>query len=153
MAAITAADSAVVSPVTACSAVTQEQVQAAVGRTVRKGVETNAASESTCDFQGSSGLVSISIHRLSEPVSLDRQKSDLSAAFQGASFQPAAVGGANGFVMMLPDAGLQVHVTGETRRYLIVTVLGFGSGAAARTAAESIARAVLLRTAAHGAVR
>lgn len=151
LAAVAAAESAGAAPVTACSAVTPEQVQAAVGRSVGKGIETNEVSQSTCDFRGSNGLVSVSVHRLDQPVSLQGQQADLRAAFGGASFQPVMVGASHGFVMTLPEAGVQVHVAAETNQYLIVTVLGFGSGPAARTAAESIARTVLVRTAARNA--
>jgi len=135
-------------PVTACSSITQEQVQNALGRTVGKGVETNGPAQSECDFRGPNGLVTITLHRLAEPVLLDRQQADLRAAFPGASFQPLTLEASRGFAMILPEAGIQLHLPAEPRQYLIVTVLGFGSGATTRTAAEWIAKAVLARIAA-----
>jgi hypothetical protein len=123
-------------PLTACSSVTQDDVERAVGRSVARGVEESAKGETSCDFVGKTGVVSVAVHELDEPVNLEAQQRDLREAMPSASFRPAP----QGFFVEFPDAGTQLHVTVPPRKYVIVTVLGFGAGSDA--AAQSIARAV-----------
>lgn len=123
-------------PLTACSSVTQDDIEHAVGRFVTRGIEESAKGQTTCDFLGKSGFVSVAIHDVDEPVNLEAQQRDLREAMPAASFRPAR----QGFFVEFYDAGTQLHLTASPRKYIIVTVLGFGPGSDA--AAESIARAV-----------
>ena len=52
--------------------------------------------------------------------------------------------GDHAFFLDIAGAGTQLHVIGG-RGYLLISVLGFGEGAAVRVAAEKMARAALGR--------
>jgi len=127
---------AAATPLTSCSAITHEDVERAVGRVVARGFEENVKGQSTCDFVGKTGIVSVAIHDIDGPVSLQAQQRDIREAIPGAKIRPAA----QGFFVNIPDAGTQLHVLASAHKYVIVSVLGFGPGSDA--AAESIARTV-----------
>lgn len=129
-------------PVTACAAVSRYDVEAALGASVARGTEEYGKNSSTCDFTGRNGLVSISIHRLTEFVSLPAQQQDLRSAFPDAEFQNASIRGATGFYMHLPKAGTQLHLLQFPDRYVHISILGFGEGNQVSKAAASIARKI-----------
>lgn len=130
-------------PVTACSAVSRLDVQLALGFSVGKGVEEEGKDHSTCDYAGTNGIVSITIHRLGEAVSLPAQRQQLRAAFPNAEFKPAGIPGASGFYMHLPKAGTQLHFLQSPTRYVLISILGFGEGPQVEGAAGWLARKIL----------
>ena len=142
--AVTAAErSGSLIPVPACAAVSRYDVQAALGSAVGKGAEEYGKHHTTCDYAGRNGLVTITIHRLPEPVSLQAQQQDLRSAFPNAEFKTTSIGDAKGFFMHLPKAGTQLHLLCAPNQYVLISILGFGEAHHVANAAESMARKVI----------
>ncbi len=125
-------------PADACGALSQQEVEKALGRPAGKGVEHRGPSHSACEFESREGSVSVAIHDVARDVTLERQQSELAAAFSEAKFQPVQLSEMRGFLMEVPEAGAQIHVLGAGRRYVIVSVLGYRDAATTARAIASI---------------
>jgi hypothetical protein len=131
--------------VTACVAATQADIQEALGEAVTKGTEHTEGSESTCDYAGDGGQVSITIHRSVGKLDVPSAIADLKAAMPDAKLREAPGIGARAFFVDLGGDGAQLFVIRDDREFLLVSVLGFGDATRVSPAAGRIARKALDR--------
>ena len=81
-----AAPSAVPCPsLSACFVVTRADVQQALGRSVAKAEERKEGPESTCDYAGGSGQVTITMQRLTEKLDMRAEIESLKASIPDGS--------------------------------------------------------------------
>ena len=100
--------------------------------------------ESTCDYSGGAGQVTVSVQRLTAPLNLRAEIESLKAAIPEAAVRPGPSLGAAAFFLDIPGAGTQLHVVrGDCA--VMVSVLGFGEPAQVAAAAEAMARKALGR--------
>ena len=131
--------------VSACAAVTRTDVEEALGRYVDKGTEQSDSLQSTCDYAGKNGVVTVQIHRLSAELNIPSEIEQLKAALPGATVRETEGMGSHAFFLDIPNAGTQLHVIRGSEYYVLVSVLGFGDAAKVTGAVESIGRKVLAR--------
>ena len=129
---------------TACAAVTRADVEFALGRAVGKGSPDTASAASTCDYARDRGQVTISIQHLDAPLDLPAEFAALQREIEDATPRQGPHLGDHAFFLDIAGAGTQLHVI-RGRDYLLISVLGFGEGAAVSQAAEKMARAALGR--------
>lgn len=123
----------------ACKSVTLTELERAVGKPQRQGVDRAGASHTACEFETSEGLVSVELHTAAASVTLQSQADALTKAFPNASFHRLTLAGSPGFAMNLPDTGTQIHILTADRTYILISVLGYpNSGDAALSVARSI---------------
>ena len=118
----------------ACSAISRREVEQAVGVPVAEGL----GQESTCEFTSAGGLVVISIQRLPAGLNLDEQIAAVGAAIPDAVLRRVADLGVMAFFLDIPGTGTQLHVINADRRYLLVSVFGYGVGAGPAAMARRI---------------
>ena len=129
---------------TACLAVTRADVEMALGRRVGKAQEELRATESTCDYASAHGQVTVTLQRLQAEPDLPAEMAAMQREIADSSVRPGPALGTGAFFLDIAGAGTQLHVM-RGREYLLVSVLGFGEGAAVSAAAEQMARAALGR--------
>ena len=120
----------------ACTAVTVDDLQGTLGISFRRGQESSAGKESTCDYAVGNAQVSVTILRLDGAVDIATEMEAMKREMPGATVRRL---GEAGFVVEIPGAGAQVHVVHE-RESVMVSILGLGDGAAISEAAERLAR-------------
>jgi hypothetical protein len=134
-----------VHPVPACAAATRQELQRALGASIDAGKLRREAGGSTCDFTGDRGQVSISLHHAVAALDFDSEITNLKAALPEARLVEIPMPGVRALLVDLAESGAQIHVLRHGRDYLLVSVLGFGNAAQARSIAESIAKRALTR--------
>jgi hypothetical protein len=129
--------------ITACRAVVKADVELALGRSVAPAEEEVNGPESTCDYAGGKGIISITLRHSPDKVDLATEIATLKAAIPEGSIHEAKGFESRAYVMEIPGAGAQLHVIREEHDYLLVSVLGFAEPAEAALIAEKIARKAL----------
>jgi hypothetical protein len=129
---------------TACLAVTRMDVQFALGRSIGTGREESTAKESTCDYSGGHGQVTVTIQRLAQEADLAAEMAGLQREIEGSSMRPAPMAGERAFFLDIAGAGTQLHVI-RGCEYLLISILGFGEAPAVSGAAERLALAAFGR--------
>jgi hypothetical protein len=129
----------------ACSAVTAEDLERALGRRFGRGREENRGAESTCDYGAGNGLVSITIQRLNAKVDIPREIESLKRSIVDSSVRMVSDLGSAAFYLDISGAGTQLHVVRDDHDYVMVSILGFGDATQVSAAAERMARAALGR--------
>jgi hypothetical protein len=129
---------------TACAVVSRADVEQAIGRPVDAGSEEMAPAASTCDYEGSGGLVTITVQQLASKPDLAVEMASLRKEIPEGAARPAS-GLEDAFFFDIPGVGSQLHVLTGARQHLMVSVCGFGEPARAAVAAERIARKAIGR--------
>ncbi len=132
-------------PLTLCSAISQSQVELAVGRKLEAAAPEYSRLTSTCDYTSNETAVRIAVQHLIEPLDLATEIATLKAAFPGSVLAAVEGLGTRAMVLSIPDAGIQLHVLRGDREYLLVSVMGAGNAQHTFEAAAEIARALLRR--------
>lgn len=133
-------------PPTACTVVTQADVEAALGRPVSGGVEhKTTAMQSTCDYTAGDGEVTVALVHSSDKLDPDAEVSELKKILPKGAVREADGIGVRAFFLDIPSAGAQLHVLRGEHDYLMVSVLGFGSPAQVSDKALRLARKALDR--------
>jgi hypothetical protein len=130
-----------ISLLSACDLVSRADVEQAIGKPVGGAQEQTA---STCDYEGSGGLVTISLQELPAKPEMAMEIASLQKAIPEGSARRAN-GFARAFFFDIPGIGSQLHVLTGERQHLMVSVCGFGEPAEAAIAAERIARKAIER--------
>ena len=131
-------------PVTACAAVTRTEVEQALQKVVDGGTEATEATESTCEYSGRGGMVTVSIRRLTAKLDWAAEIESLRKAIPEAAVRAVTGIGSRAIFLDIPGAGTQLHaIQGE--RAIMISVLGFGEAAQVSAAAEGMARKALGR--------
>lgn len=130
---------------TACLAVTKAEIQEALGQPVTGGSEEIEGLDSTCDYSGLYGQVSITVRHLSEKLNLPAEIEALIKAVPDATVRDATGIGTRAFFVDIGGAGTQLHVLRGDHEYLMISVLGFGEASRVSVAVERIARKALAR--------
>src|SRR5438045_2161195 len=110
---------------TACDLVTRLDVEQAIGKAVDGGTGQAAAS---CDYEGSGGLVTITLQELPARPEMAMEIASLRKAIPEGSARRAS-GFAAAFFFDIPGVGSQLHVLTGERQHLMVSVCGFGEPA------------------------
>ena len=131
--------------VTACVAATRADVEDALGQSVQPGREQVARLESTCDYTGFGGQVSIAVHHSEGKLDVPAEIASLKAALPDATLREVPGIGTRAFYLDMAGIGTQLHIIRGDHDYLLVSVLGFGDPADVAPAAEFIARKALER--------
>lgn len=128
----------------ACSIVTKNDVEDAIGRQVNSGKEEFQPRASNCDYAAKGGMVSVTIERLTATPNL---KVELAAMKKGIpeSVVREAPDFPGAFYLDIPDAGTQLHIVNENNEHLMISILGFGDASQVSTAAAQIARRAMKR--------
>lgn len=129
----------------ACSLVTNADVQQALGRPVSKGAAHREGAQSTCDYSGGAGQVTVTVERLAAPLDLRAEIATLHAAIPEGALREAPGIPARAFFLDIPGAGTQLYVVRGDTDFVLISVLGFGEAAQVSAAAESLARKALAR--------
>ncbi len=129
----------------ACSAVTADDLERALGRRFWRGQEETRGAESTCDYGAGNGQVSITIQRLNAKLDIPAEIASLKQSIPESTVRMASGFGNAAFFLDIEGAGTQLHVIRDDRDYVMVSILGFGDAAAVSAAAERVARAALGR--------
>ena len=129
----------------ACSLVTAADVRQALGRPVSKGAPSREGSQSTCDYDGGSGQVTVTVQRLAAPLDLRAEVASLKVGIPEGSLREAPGIPARAFFLDIPGAGTQLYVIRGDTDFILVSVLGFGEATQVSAAAESLARKALAR--------
>ncbi len=129
----------------ACTAVTKSDVEEALGRFVGLGAPEASASQSTCDYSGDGGQVSVTVGHVAEKLNAVTEIEALKAEFPQAKIRELTGVGARAFFLDLPGAGTQLQVLRGEHDFLMVSVLGFGAAERVSAAAEKMARKALAR--------
>ena len=129
----------------ACSAVTADDLERALGRRFGRGQEQSHGAESTCDYGARNGQVSITVLRLNAKLDIVAEIENLKRSIEESSVRMISGLGGTAFFLDIAGAGTQLHVIRDDRDYVMVSILGFGDAAAVSAAAERVARAALGR--------
>jgi hypothetical protein len=122
----------------ACTTVTADDLQRTLGIPFRRGHESSAGKESTCDYAAGTAQVSVAIQRLDGAVDIAAEMEAMKAEMPVVTVRRL---GEASFIVEIPGAGAQVHAVKE-RESLMVSILGLGDAA---RAAVQLARAALGR--------
>ena len=120
----------------ACTAVTADDLQRTLGISFRRGQESSAGKQSTCDYAIGNAQVSVTIQRLDGAVDIAAEMEAMKREMPGVTVRRL---GEASFIVEIPGAGAQVHAVHE-HESLMVSILGLGDGAAISEAAEQLAR-------------
>lgn len=131
--------------VTACAAVTRADVQDALGQPIAKSEEETDGVESTCDYAGAIGQVTILIRRFPERLNIPAEIAGIIKNVPNSKVRTAAGIGTHAFFVDIAGAGTQLHVMRGEHQYLMISLLGFGEGPHVSAAATKIARKALSR--------
>jgi hypothetical protein len=131
-------------PLTACALVTRADVEDAIGHPIRDGSEETEGRVSTCDYSAKSGMVSVTVQRLTAKPDLHAEIAALKKQIPEGVVR-AADGFTDAFYFDLPGAGTQLHILDGGSAHLMISILGFGdapqvSGAAAQIAGKAMRR-------------
>jgi hypothetical protein len=129
----------------ACSAVTADDLERALGRRFWRGQEETRGAESTCDYGAGKGQVSITIQRLNAKLDIPAEIASLKESIPESTVRMASGFGGAAFFLDIEGAGTQLHVIRDDRDYVMVSILGFGDALQVSAAAERVARAALGR--------
>ncbi len=129
----------------ACALVTRADVERALGRSVGNGKEEADGGNSSCDYAGGKGQVTITIQRLKSKPDMTAELASLKAAIPDARVREVGGLGPVAFFLDIADYGTQLHVIRGDRDYVLVSVLGFGDAEQVSAAAERMARQALQR--------
>ena len=124
---------------------TRADVQQVFGRSVAKGEERKEGPESTCDYAGGSGQVTITMQRLTEKLDMRAEIESLRASIPESTVREAPGIAAGAFFLDIPDAGTKLYVIRDDYDFVLISVLGFGGAAQVSAAAEALARKALGR--------
>lgn len=133
--------------VTACAIVTKADVEQAIRRVVNEGTEEIDGQASTCEYSTKTGLISITLQRLTAKPNLPREVIALKKEIpegvvrEAPDFREA-------FYFDVPDAGTQLHVingSDGSLTHLMISILGFGNASEVSGAAAQIARKAMSR--------
>jgi hypothetical protein len=133
--------------VTACSLVTRAEVEQAIARVVNEGTEEIDGQASTCDYATKTGLVSITLQRLTTKPNLPREIGALKKEVPEGNVREAP-GFSEAFYFDVPDAGTQLHIINVSNggsTHLMISILGFGDASEVSGAAAQIARKAMSR--------
>jgi hypothetical protein len=131
-------------PLTACALVTRADVEDAIGRPVRDGSEETEGRASTCDYSAKSGMVSVTIQRLTARPDLQAEIAALKKEVPQGVVR-VADGFTDAFYFDLPGAGTQLHILDGGSAHLMISILGFGDAREVSGAAAQIARKAMRR--------
>jgi hypothetical protein len=131
--------------ISACAAVTRSDVEEALGRAVSIRNDETDRKESTCEYAGPRGQVTITIQRLTEKLNMQAEIASLKAEIPESTVRDVAGIGTRAFFLDIAGAGTQLHVIRGETDFLMVSILGFGEGPSVSTAAETMARKALAR--------
>jgi hypothetical protein len=129
----------------ACSAVTADDLERALGRRFWRGQEETHGAESTCNYGAGNGQVSITIQRLHARLDIPAEIESLKESIPESTVRMASGFGSAAFFLDIEGAGTQLHVIRDDRDYVMVSILGFGNALQVSAAAERVARAALGR--------
>jgi hypothetical protein len=129
----------------ACSVVTGADVRQALGRPVANGAASREGAQSTCDYAGGAGQVTITVERLAAPLDLRAEIASLKASIPEGTLRDARGIATRAFFLDIPGAGTQLYVIRGDTDFVLVSVLGFGEAAQVSAAAEALARKALGR--------
>jgi hypothetical protein len=129
----------------ACSAVTADDLERALGRPFRRGQEESHGAESTCDYGAGNGQVSITIQRLQAKPDIAVEIAGLKESIPESTVRMVGGFGGVAFFLDIEGAGTQLHVIRDDRDYVMVSILGFGDATQVSAAAERVVRAALGR--------
>jgi hypothetical protein len=129
----------------ACSAVTRTDVEQALGRPVAKGEESKEGPQSTCDYAGGRGQVTITVQHLTAKLDMRAEIASLQASIPEGTVREAAGVAASAFFLDIPGAGTQLYVIRGDTDFVLISVLGFGDATQVSAAAETLARKALGR--------
>lgn len=132
-------------PLAACSVVLRADVQEALGRSVAKGQESREGPQSTCDYAGGTGQVTVTVQRLTAKLDLRAEISSLQAAIPEGKLREAPGIAPCAFFLDIPGAGTQLYVIRNDADFVLISVLGFGDAAQVSAAAGTLARKALRR--------
>jgi len=129
---------------TACSIVTRADVEQAIGLRVGDGIEEIQGETSTCDYGTKTGLISITIQKLTNKPDLKKEIFALTKEIpEGAARN--APGFPEAFYLDIPDAGTQLHIVNGGFQHLMISILGFGDASKVSGVAAQIARKAMRR--------
>jgi len=126
----------------ACSLVSQADVRQAFGRAVAAGVESRDGEQSSCDYDGGNGQVTITVRRLAAPIDLQVEIAALQRSIPEGRVRAAGGMGPAAFFLDIPGAGAQLYVV-RGGAFVMVSALGFGEAARVSDAAAALARKAL----------
>jgi hypothetical protein len=129
----------------ACTVVTKAEIEAALGRPVSNGVEHKDTAQTTCDYTGGEGQITIALGHSPDKLDPDAEIAGLRKALPKGALREITDVGMRAYFLDIPHAGAQLHVVRGEHDYLMVSVLGFGGPAQVSEAAMSIARKALNR--------
>ena len=130
---------------TACAAVTKSDVEDALGHFVGMGESEANSYQSTCDYSGDGGQVSVTVAHSREKLNVAMEIEALKTNLPQAKMREVTGIGIRAFFLDIPGAGTQLHVVRGQHDYLMVSVLGFGVTDQVSAAAEKMARSALAR--------
>ncbi|MGA2434083.1 MAG: hypothetical protein ABSG25_02230 [Bryobacteraceae bacterium] len=131
--------------VSACVAVTQSDVDEALGVSVGKGEEHREGGQSTCDYEGRNGEVRVTVRHLAAKLDMPVEIEALKAAIPDSKLREAPGIGTRAFFLDISGAGTQLHVLRGDFDYLMISVLGFGGPEDVSAPAGKLARKALGR--------
>jgi hypothetical protein len=137
----------------ACAVVTRADVEQALGRPVGRGKQDTSGESSSCDYAAGSGIVTITVQRVSGRLDVRAEVASLLRAIPEGRLREAhlketgagAAADTTAFYMDIDGAGTQLHVIRGGHDYVLVSVLGFGEPDRVSQAAEKMARKALER--------
>lgn len=131
--------------ISACAAATRQELQRALGASIDAGKLRQEAGGTSCEYEGESGRVSISLHHTVAALDFEAEIQNLKGALPEARLVEIPMRGVRALLVDLDESGAQIHVLRGGRDYLLISVLGFGRAAEARAIAETIAQRALTR--------
>jgi hypothetical protein len=129
----------------ACTVVTKAEIEAALGRPVSSGVEHKDTAQTTCDYTGGDGQITIALGHSADKLDPEAEIAGLRKVLPKGALRETTGVGSRAYFLDIPNAGAQLHVVHGEHDYLMVSVLGFGGPAQVSEAAMSIARKALNR--------
>jgi hypothetical protein len=129
--------------ITACSAVTRDDVEMALGRKFVRGGEETGGGSSTCDYKAAGAQVSVTMQRLGAAPDLAQEKRSLLAEFPGSTIRETTLPDSEAFFVDMPDTGTLLYVLRGGRDYVMVAILGCGDPESVSPAALRLARTAL----------
>jgi hypothetical protein len=129
----------------ACSVIGRADVQEALGGSFAKGKASREGSQSSCDYSGGTGQVTITLERLAGPLDLRAEIASLKESIPEGKLRAAQGISATAFFLDIPGAGTQLYVVRDDADFVMISVLGFGEASRVSPAAEILARKALGR--------
>ena len=130
---------------TACTVVTQAEIETILGRAVSSGVEHKDPGGSTCDYTAGDGEITIAMAHTTDKLDPEAEVTELKKLLPKYAVRDAEGFGTRAYFVDVPNAGTQLHVLRGEHDYLMVSVLGFGAPAQVSGAAMKMVRAALDR--------